>query len=102
MLMARYILPVGHCALGSDFNGGFGAQSIPEELDLVADLGRIAHALGHASYTAADVAAIMGDNWLRLRRRGLPDRPRRAARRSVLARMGCPLVHLLRGHIRHL
>jgi membrane dipeptidase len=60
-----------HCALGSDFDGGFGVERTPEELDSVADLGRIAHALSHAGYTAGDVTAIMGDNWLRLLRRGL-------------------------------
>jgi membrane dipeptidase len=62
-----------HCAIGSDFDGGFGVESTPVELDSVADLGRIGDALSHAGYTAADVAAIMGDNWLRLLRRALPD-----------------------------
>jgi membrane dipeptidase len=61
-----------HCALGSDFDGGFGVESTPEELDTVADLGKIAAALSHAGFAAADVDAIMGGNWLRLLRDGLP------------------------------
>jgi membrane dipeptidase len=64
---------IAHCALGSDFDGGFGVASTPDELDSVADLGKIGDALSHAGYTAADVAAIMGGNWLRLLRRGLPE-----------------------------
>jgi len=61
-----------HCALGSDFDGGFGVESTPEELDSVADLGKIGEALGRSGYADADVAAIMGGNWLRLLRAGLP------------------------------
>jgi membrane dipeptidase len=61
-----------HCAVGSDFDGGFGVESTPDECDSVADLGRIADALGHAGYAAADVAAIMGGNWQRLLRHALP------------------------------
>lgn len=61
-----------YCALGSDFDGGFGVESTPDELDSIADLGKIAQALSHAGYAPVDVAAIMGGNWLRLLRRGLP------------------------------
>jgi membrane dipeptidase len=61
-----------HCALGSDFDGGFGAESTPDGLDSVADLGKIAGALSGHGYTGADIEGIMGGNWLRLLRRSLP------------------------------
>ncbi|HEX6816864.1 MAG TPA: membrane dipeptidase [Ktedonobacterales bacterium] len=61
-----------HCAIGSDFDGGFGVESTPEELDSIGDLGKIATALSHAGYTADDITAIMGGNWLRLLREALP------------------------------
>jgi membrane dipeptidase len=64
-----------HCALGSDFDGGFGVESTPDELDSVADLGKIASSLSAHGYAAADVEGIMGGNWLRLLRRSLPDQP---------------------------
>ncbi len=67
-----------HCAIGSDFDGGFGVESTPAELDSVGDLGKIGDALSHAGYTPADVAAIMGGNWLRLLREGLPAETRAA------------------------
>lgn len=61
-----------HCALGSDFDGGFGVESTPEGLDSVADLGRIADMLSAHGYTRADIEGIMGANWLRLLRQSLP------------------------------
>jgi membrane dipeptidase len=61
-----------HCAIGSDFDGGFGVESTPDELDSVADLGAIAGALDRAGYREDDIAGIMGGNWLRLLERALP------------------------------
>lgn len=60
-----------HVALGTDFDGGFGAQSIPAEMDTVADLYLIADELDLMGYTADDVARILSGNWLRVLRRGL-------------------------------
>lgn len=62
-----------HSAIGSDFDGGAGVESTPVELDSVADLGRIGDALRERGYSEADVAGIMGGNWLRVLRRGLPE-----------------------------
>ena len=62
-----------HCAIGSDFDGGFGVESTPAELDSVADLGRIGQALAAHGYSEADVAGILGGNWLRLLEESLPD-----------------------------
>lgn len=54
-----------HVAIGSDFDGGFGREAIPRELDSIADLSRIGDALGASGYSQADVTAILGGNWLR-------------------------------------
>ena len=62
-----------HIAIGSDFDGGFGVESVPHELDTVADLQRIGDALSAASFSDADIANALGGNWLRVLRRGLPE-----------------------------
>jgi len=62
-----------HVGLGSDFDGGFGAESAPAGLDTVADLARIGPALSEAGYSEAEVAAVLGGNWLRLLRASLPE-----------------------------
>jgi membrane dipeptidase len=61
-----------HVGLGSDFDGGLGAESIPAEMDTVADLAKLAPALRARGYAEADVARIMGGNWLRVLRARLP------------------------------
>lgn len=61
-----------HVAIGSDFDGGFGSEAIPRELDTVADLPRLAAALRAAGFAEEDVAAVMGGNWLRTLERILP------------------------------
>ncbi len=61
-----------HVGIGSDFDGGFGMQSIPAELDSVADLPKLADVLKGGGYKKADVEAVMGGNWLRRLREALP------------------------------
>jgi len=61
-----------HVALGSDFDGGVGSESVPAEMDTVADLPNIATALSEHGFEPEHIAAIMGGNWLRLLRRLLP------------------------------
>ena len=62
-----------HVGLGSDFDGGFGAESTPAEIDTVADLGRVGPALAELGYGEEDIAAVLGGNWLRLLRAALPE-----------------------------
>jgi membrane dipeptidase len=62
-----------HVGLGSDFDGGFGAESAPMGIDTVADLGRVVPALGEMGYGEEDIVAVMGGNWLRLLRGALPE-----------------------------
>lgn len=61
-----------HVAIGSDFDGGFGLEGIPAEMDTVADLGRIGEALAAAGFPDGDIDNILGGNWLRVLRQALP------------------------------
>jgi membrane dipeptidase len=61
-----------HAGIGSDFDGGFGLQSIPPELDSIADLQVIASKLIARGYTDSDAANVLGGNWLRFLRKHLP------------------------------
>jgi membrane dipeptidase len=62
-----------HAGLGSDFDGGFGAESTPMGIDSVADLPKIGDELRQAGYSPGDVEAVMSGNWLRVLRDSLPD-----------------------------
>lgn len=61
-----------HAGIGSDFDGGFGLQSIPPELDSIADLQIIASKLIERGYSESDAEKILGGNWLRFLREHLP------------------------------
>jgi membrane dipeptidase len=62
-----------HVGIGSDFDGGFGAECAPLGFETVTDLQQIAPALAAYGYAADDIAAIMSGNMLRVLRAGLPD-----------------------------
>jgi membrane dipeptidase len=61
-----------HVGIGTDFDGGFGANSTPEGLDTVADLLSIAPLLAARGYSEADIAAILSGNFLGVLRAALP------------------------------
>ena len=61
-----------HVGLGSDFDGGFGWQSVPAEINTIADLQKLAPLLEEMGYTQADIAAILGENWIARLRATLP------------------------------
>jgi membrane dipeptidase len=63
-----------HVGIGSDFDGGFGVESIPEGLDSTSDLLSIGPALRARGYSEEDTAAILGGNMLRKLRQGLQAR----------------------------
>ncbi len=63
-----------HVGLGSDFDGGFGVQHVPEGIDTIADLQRLGPLLAQRGYRDADIAAILGGNWARVLENGLPSR----------------------------
>ena len=61
-----------HVGIGSDLDGGFGAESAPQGIETVADLGVIGSGLAKRGYEPEDIAAIMGGNMLRRLRAALP------------------------------
>jgi membrane dipeptidase len=61
-----------HSGIGSDFEGGFGLQSIPPGLDSIADLQILVEKLTARGYSEPDAANILGGNWLGFLRRNLP------------------------------
>lgn len=61
-----------HAALGTDLDGGFGREQSPADLDTIADLQKFVGLLDRRGYSAADVAALLHGNWLRLLRRVWP------------------------------
>ncbi len=62
-----------HVGIGSDFDGGFGLDKVPQGLDSVADLWLIGETLDAHGYNKEDIEAILGGNWLRFLRRALPE-----------------------------
>ena len=62
-----------HTGIGSDFDGGFGLQAVPAEIDTIADVHKLSPLLSERGYTEEDIAAILGGNWLSLLRQSLPD-----------------------------
>jgi membrane dipeptidase len=61
-----------HAGIGSDFDGGFGLQSIPPEIDTVADLQKLTSLLQERSYSEIDITNILGGNWITRLKRDLP------------------------------
>jgi membrane dipeptidase len=61
-----------HVGLGTDFDGGQGAECAPMGLETVADLPLVADALERRGYTDTNIEAILHENWLRTVRAMLP------------------------------
>ena len=61
-----------HVGIGSDFDGGFGLNSAPGDVDTIADLQKLVPILAARGYTQEDTAAILGGNWLRHLEENLP------------------------------
>lgn len=61
-----------HVALGSDFDGGFGLQSVPPEIDTIADLQIVDNLLRERGYNEEEISAIMGKNWISVLEECLP------------------------------
>jgi membrane dipeptidase len=59
--------------LGTDLDGGLGRMEIPCEITTAADLPRVADALSNAGFDDAEVAGMMGRNWLDFFGRSLPE-----------------------------
>ncbi|MBE2181963.1 MAG: membrane dipeptidase [Anaerolineae bacterium] len=63
-----------HVGIGTDFDGGFGADSTPEGFDTVGDLWMLDTWLRERGYGDAGVEAILSGNFLRKLRQTLPVR----------------------------
>jgi membrane dipeptidase len=63
---------VDHVAIGSDFDGGFGLEHVPAEIDTLADLNKLTPVLAERGYQPGHIASILAGNWLRVLRAGLP------------------------------
>jgi len=61
-----------HVALGTDFDGGFGLQSVPQGIDTIADLQKLAPLLAARGYSANDIDLIFGKNWQHILENALP------------------------------
>ncbi|MEA3307888.1 MAG: membrane dipeptidase [Chloroflexota bacterium] len=61
-----------HVGLGSDFDGGFGRESIPAGLESSADLHQLAPLLQEQGYSATQIDQLFNQNWLRLFKDVLP------------------------------
>lgn len=61
-----------HVGIGSDFDGGFGLESIPEGMDSIADFVMLAETLNNWGYSQTDIDAVMYGNWLRILKNTLP------------------------------
>ena len=61
-----------HAGLGSDFDGGFGLQHVPPEIDTIADLQNLVSLLQARGYSEIDSANILGGNWIARLKRDLP------------------------------
>jgi membrane dipeptidase len=63
-----------HVGIGSDFDGGFGLQSTPHELNSIADLQKITSLLTIKGYKEVDIELIMGKNWIKCLNSVMPEK----------------------------
>jgi len=61
-----------HVGIGTDFDGGFGLQDTPIELETIADLQKISALLEKNGYSEKNIASITGQNWQHMLEYNLP------------------------------
>ncbi len=61
-----------HVGLGTDFDGGFGLEAAPAGVETIADLQKLAPVLAAKGYNNEEIAAVLGENWLRHLKTNLP------------------------------
>jgi membrane dipeptidase len=61
-----------HVAVGTDFDGGFGWPSVPQEIDTIADLPKLEAVLLQRGYSEEDISSIFHGNWQSILERSLP------------------------------
>ena len=62
-----------HVGIGSDFDGGFGLQKTPYEIDTISDLQKLIPLLQEKGYTEREIESIFRDNWTSILRKSLPE-----------------------------
>jgi len=62
-----------HVAIGTDFDGGFGVEKVPFEIDTIADLPKLIPHLRKKGYNEEDIERILNGNWLRILNNNLPE-----------------------------
>lgn len=62
-----------HVGIGTDFDGGFGLQSVPVGIDSAADLSKLKEPLLGRGYSEQQCAAILGGNWISILRKVIPE-----------------------------
>lgn len=62
-----------HVGIGTDFDGGFGWQHVPHEINTIADLHKVAPLLLEKGYSQADLEGIFSGNWLAVLQSALPE-----------------------------
>ena len=61
-----------HVGIGSDLDGGYGAEQTPADLDTIADLRRLPDLLARRGFSDPDIRGVMHGNWLRFFAETLP------------------------------
>lgn len=54
-----------HAAIGSDLDGGFGAEQTPADVNTIADLVRLEDLLSKRGFSDGDIESILHGNWLK-------------------------------------
>ena len=64
---------VRHVGIGTDFDGGFGVEMVPAEIDTIADLPRLFPFLEELGYDSQAIERIASGNFLEMIENALPD-----------------------------
>jgi len=62
-----------HVGIGTDFDGGFGLESVPDGIVTISDIQKLIPLLKERGYDDSQIADIFANNWIRMLRTGLPD-----------------------------
>jgi membrane dipeptidase len=62
-----------HVGIGSDFDGGFGWEHVPHEIDSIADFQKLIPILTERGFQKEQIEAIFYGNWLRKLKSALPE-----------------------------
>jgi len=62
-----------HVGIGTDFDGGFGVQHVPPEIDTIADMQKVVPLLEGRGYSPEDIQTILAGNWQHRLETALPE-----------------------------